>query len=383
MLSLAHHILTVVGGDRGTHLSSGGGAVLYGKRYPGGVYSSEARAQLRSIVRLSYRRGFCLHPYGLTSDAGWGCMIRAAQSLMARALVIQRLGLDWRVDEGDDHLQYCDLIRLFLDYPGSDHIYGLQNFVSAGMQVVGKLPGEWFGGHSVSLVLRDLASVHYRRYKGGLQVFVPAPGNVINLDEVESLCSEGPLVDFQTSNFDPLLNVPRESAAEWKCGLILLLPLRLGATKIANNCVDELCELLTTPECLGFIGGTPNHALYIVGTQEEKSPNSSSFVCIDPHSIEEHPCLSPPFPSESLTKSIHSDRVRLVNASSLDPSLTIGFFFPSRSSFLVWSRDRQVKQSSNLFTVQMFASESALASSSHAMVDEDQDGDEEEGYVFV
>lgn len=360
--------------------------VVLGEVYAGSYTGPEVSRHLRSIARLSYRRGFSLLPYAISTDAGWGCMVRVAQSLMARALVVHHLGRNWRVGEGGDaelgHLQcsqeYCEVISHFLDYPGRNHLYGLPNVASVGMRY-GKLPGEWFGGHSIALVMRDLASVHHHNHRGGMQVYVPSPqGNVVNMDEVEALCFAQNLTGVNETpnlNFDPLLHVPPDSEVrEWKSALVILLPLRLGSIRIFDDCADELRELLKTNEnCLGFLGGTPSRALYVIGLHQ------STFLCIDPHTIEQHPSLCAPFPSESLRNSLHQDRVRLVDASSLDPSMTVGFYFPCRASFLDWSRSHQARSpKSNLFTVQDFASDLA---ESHA---EDQDeNDDDEDYVIV
>lgn len=53
----------------------------------------EFRSHAESFFRFTYRRDFpALEPYPITSDAGWGCMLRAAQMLMGYALRKHYLG---------------------------------------------------------------------------------------------------------------------------------------------------------------------------------------------------------------------------------------------------------------------------------------------------
>lgn len=126
-----------------------------------------------SFFRFTYRRDFpALHPYPITSDAGWGCMLRSAQMLMGYALLRQQLGADWRMPMSSSPQQrlkslqkcdaYCNILRFFLDQPGKPHVYSLHHLVQAGMRY-DKLPGEWFGPSTVSLVLRDLCKAHQHR----------------------------------------------------------------------------------------------------------------------------------------------------------------------------------------------------------------------------
>jgi hypothetical protein len=54
----------------------------------------------------------------------------------------------------------------------------------------------------------------------------------------------------------------------WK-SLILLVPMRLGAEKLNSIYRPCLTGLLTLDNCIGIIGGRPNHSLYFVGFQGE------------------------------------------------------------------------------------------------------------------
>ena len=47
----------------------------------------------RSLFRFTYRSGFeTLSPYHYSDDAGWGCMLRSAQMIMAQAFSRHILG---------------------------------------------------------------------------------------------------------------------------------------------------------------------------------------------------------------------------------------------------------------------------------------------------
>ena len=58
---------------------------------------NEMRIHVASLFRFTYWKDFpTLSPYLISSDAGWGCMLRSAQMLMACALQRHLLGKDWR-----------------------------------------------------------------------------------------------------------------------------------------------------------------------------------------------------------------------------------------------------------------------------------------------
>ena len=72
---------------------------LLGQRYDlaAAVENARWRLDTGSIMWLTYRRDFApMRPYKYDSDAGWGCMLRASQMLMAQALQRHALGRDWR-----------------------------------------------------------------------------------------------------------------------------------------------------------------------------------------------------------------------------------------------------------------------------------------------
>ena len=153
---------------------------------------NEMRIHVSSLFRFTYRKDFpTLSPYPISSDAGWGCMLRSAQMLMACALQRHLLGRDWRKSDNINILrastQYCNILKLFSDYPGPPHIYSIHHLVQCGMRY-DKLPGEWFGPSTAALVLRDLTKLHRSKYGGSLEVLV-TQGDTIYIRDCENLCS--------------------------------------------------------------------------------------------------------------------------------------------------------------------------------------------------
>ena len=143
---------------------------------------------------------------------------------------------------------------------------------------------------------------------------------------------------------------------DWDRSLFLVIPLRLGLDALQEEHVPALLEFFSFPQCLGLIGGTPRHALYLVGVR----PNQS-LLCLDPHTTQSalghekrsffsrasvvpeelavDGCrgasggggsggsggsASPPLPSAHLG-TMHGAPLRSVPPSSLDPSLAVGF----------------------------------------------------------
>ncbi|KAH9810143.1 hypothetical protein DFH28DRAFT_500928 [Melampsora americana] len=102
---------------------------------------------------LSASDGTCTLVKGLTSDAGWGCMLRTGQSLLANAILVAHLGREWRrpisslTDPSSSVVPdpvYARLMSWFVDCSSPLAPFSVHRFASKGKEL-GKEIGEWFG----------------------------------------------------------------------------------------------------------------------------------------------------------------------------------------------------------------------------------------------
>jgi len=89
---------------------------------------------------------------GFSSDTGWGCMIRSGQSLLANALVMLRMGRDWR-RKSDTQKAEAEIISLFADHPEAP--FSIHKFVQHGASACGKYPGQWFGPSATASCIKS------------------------------------------------------------------------------------------------------------------------------------------------------------------------------------------------------------------------------------
>lgn len=111
-----------------------------------------------SRIWLTYRREFPkLANSSLTTDCGWGCMLRSGQMVLAQALLTHYLGRQWRwkgSQSDKEDMIHRMIVKWFADDPNSSSCpFSLHQLVKYG-EHLGKRPGDWYGPASVAHLLK-------------------------------------------------------------------------------------------------------------------------------------------------------------------------------------------------------------------------------------
>jgi cysteine protease ATG4 len=366
-----------------------------------------------SLFWFTYRCDFQeIKPYGITSDAGWGCMLRSAQMLVAQTLRIHFCGNDWRAPQAmmkrrkDSFIQ--DLMMWLADYPSSDSgsWYSIHNMVAAGLAKYDVLPGEWFGPGTSCYVIRDLSLLHeldwnlknqntprlrpkeynfsdngYSRFQPLFKVYVATEGTIY-MSELEDLLVNTQKRDISNRNgtsqkesnklLHPLSdtlhpkasNGKERSILKWEQSLLILIPLRLGLKTFNAMYSNSLAYMLSLPQSVGFLGGSPRHALWFYGA----SSDGSKVFGLDPHTVQRAPGrrrlnveeleqtngkTHQVLLSDEYLRSVNCPFVSTMDMIKIDPSLALGFYIRDEEDFEVFRNNIAHMPHPELFTIAM------------------------------
>jgi cysteine protease ATG4 len=260
-----------------------------GRRYHPLHDYNERKEYEGSLFWWTYRHDFpeinCL-----TSDAGWGCMLRSAQMMLSQALRMHFKLRHWKPNPSTSKARedefVASLMTWFADFPSrSESVYSLHNMCAAGVAMYEMLPGDWYGPGTASYVIRDLVDLHMRRQSNLFRVHVSSEGTVYN-DLVFKLMTKDAAQKKRTSQQDeteiaePLHPldpaIPEQSELdlkelEWDTSLLLLIPHRLGRDYFNEKYVKSLAQIFSLPQSVGILGGRPRGARWFYGAYADGS----------------------------------------------------------------------------------------------------------------
>lgn len=235
----------------------------------------------------------------MTTDAGWGCMLRCGQMMMAETYARILVGRGWNLF----HLEcggirpdsYISIIKLFEDAHVATAPFGIHSLVSFACQL-GHPVGQWF---SPTLLVQCLQS----------QAGKTNPMHFI-VDQVQN----GAIFLSRIKHF--LHSKP----------VLLMMPLRLGVQAFnVSAYISLVCGALELPQSVGIIGGVSGKCFHIVGHQER-----TELFYLDPHFVRGP---APPITDAVVIDEYHTGKILSMLPSDLDPSLIFGFLVTNANDF--------------------------------------------------
>jgi cysteine protease ATG4 len=323
---------------------------------------SQRRDDESSLFWFTYRCDFQeIAPYNITSDAGWGCMLRSAQMLLGQALRLHYKSRDWRPQQSLSRRRQDPFVRSmltwFADFPSSSSdfsVYSLHNMVAAGLAKYDKLPGEWYGPGTACYVLRDLVQMHERQQAEGkvnvdnkiFRVHVAGQGAVYR-DTIQELMTRDAKALFEEEKKKKAKDRPPAhpldlqwedelvesvDGVEWDTSLLLLIPLRLGLKSFNEEYVRAVAHTFSLPQSVGVLGGRPRGARWFYGALSD----GSKILGLDPHTVQNAPRRRTARVngkssqvvelSDDYMRSVHTTYPEVFSLLKMDPSVALGFY---------------------------------------------------------
>lgn len=259
---------------------------------------SEFSMDFGSRFWFCYRRDMPRLSHSLiTTDAGWGCMIRCGQMMMAEAYARMLLGRGW------NHLQlecggvspdvYQSILCLFEDRPSPTSPFGIHAIVNEGASL-GHPVGQWY---QPTLLARIFANQSTRIAPTHL-IVVACDNGMIKMSYLRSVAIMHPI--------------------------LILLPMRFGIDYFNPIYTDLIAGTLEMPQSVGIVGGKPGRSFYIVGHQEKQE-----LFYLDPHVTRDLPSSS--FEQCMISREFHTNQVLSMSPTELDPTVMFGFFIANDS----------------------------------------------------
>ncbi|XP_022919005.1 cysteine protease ATG4A [Onthophagus taurus] len=276
---------------------------ILGVKYNALHDAAQIKKDICTKIWVTYRKGFVPigDTEGITSDKGWGCMLRCGQMVLAQALVNLHLGRDWTWSPETKTAEYLQIIHRLEDRRQAP--FSIHQIAQMGVSE-GKAIGQWFGPNTVAQVLKKL--VKYDDWTS-LEIHV-ALDNLLIINDIRELCKTGGI--------------------SWK-PLLLLVPLRLGLNEINPIYIKALQNCFKFHQSLGIIGGKPNMALWFMGFM------GNEVFCLDPHTTQKSGTIGKKETEDEILVDLtyHCRKAPRMNILTMDPSIALCFFCKTEKDF--------------------------------------------------
>ncbi|CAD8208925.1 unnamed protein product [Paramecium pentaurelia] len=347
-------------------------------------------------IRFTYRQGFQAYQCqdsALTTDSGWGCVIRVGQMMMAE-LLKRHLKCFYNVDLFSIPRLLQEVLQLFKDddemesqkgfVRPSKYGFSIQKIMRVAYKEWGKKPGEWYSPNQIVQAIYKILSENNITYCCGLG-FVPFYESQIDLRAifqemcmVENCCCQQrtfsieqflralekleigkeEVVQVMHGN-DSISDVCYDDQSEQnkkeignlikkyicqKCfipirAVTVCLLSRIGCDQPNPDYIQAIRQFMKKKYFAGMLGGRPKEANFIVGFVDNK------FVVLDPHLVQEAK-MNP----EEYIKSCFPGEALFMSDKEIDCSLGLVFYLNNMDDLIELIYDIQAHQQINFFS---------------------------------
>uniref|UniRef100_A0A8C9CTS7 Cysteine protease n=2 Tax=Phocoena sinus TaxID=42100 RepID=A0A8C9CTS7_PHOSS len=270
---------------------------ILGKQHLLKTEKSKLLSDISARLWFTYRRKFSpIGGTGPSSDAGWGCMLRCGQMMLAQALICRHLGRDWNWErQKEQPKEYQRILQCFLDR--KDCCYSIHQMAQMGVGE-GKSIGEWFGPNTVAQVLKKLALFDEWN---SLAVYVSMDNTVV-IEDIKKMCHTLPL-SAETAAESP----PESLNASTQSDELIFLDPHTTQTFVdteENGTVDDQTfHCLQPPQRMNILNLDPSVALGFFCKEEKDFDSWCSLVQKEIlkenlrmfELVQKHPSHWPPF----------------------------------------------------------------------------------------
>lgn len=320
---------------------------------------------------FTYRKGFpTITPSFYTSDMGWGCTYRTCQMMLAESfsrVLLSRFWDPFRLSPME-RTRHTRIIDWFHDADAPKAYYSIHRMARTATEMDKRI-GDWLGPSIAAHVMKRLSNKH-----------VGCPLSIHVAIDQTVYASEVRKQALAPLNADGIEDDNEDGTKKkmaWR-PLLLLVPVRLGLSRLNLGYIPKIKTLFQIPQSVGLVGGKPSRSFYFIGRQGD------SLFYLDPHVTRQHvprPGSNPQsmaggngvgtgtgsdsdeseFEMFDIPEvdEYHTTHICSMPIQRLDPSMLLGFLFNTEAewdSFVMAATDKESQRSictgaSPLFTL--------------------------------
>ena len=345
--------------------------------------------KLKNIPWFSYRKNFDIFEQNnkiFSSDAGWGCMLRSSQMILAQGLCklysIEKLndfinkyfayfydnkipikymcknGINSNNNNNLEKIKglenmsgrYNDLKKEYITSP-----YSIRNLIKVeSYEKKGLKAGEWFSNTTTLKLISFINKDMYENNDCDFKI-INFPNQIIYIQEIIKNCFEeekrneikndnlsvNDIIKEKNINDDDIFIFDGKKYI-LKDKFIIFVSIRQGLNKLNEEVYDKVLKVFDIPTNIGIIGGNNTKAYYFIGKCDK------NIIFLDPHFVQTTIPLEKIGKNEVIESYIPRD-IYYIPIEEVSPALSIGFAIKDMKSFnnlmnILMSKDYYFKE---------------------------------------